>query len=92
MKGVGSERFAISIGLTTIAVKDGAVSSLDVKQDPEFFKLAIPEDFKVENLPLWQLIILPNENYGRKLAEDAVASLSSKRSHLEFTARTCPDV
>ncbi len=73
---VGSLSQMVSSAYREQTIKDGAVSSLDVKQDPEFFKLTIPEDFKDESLPLWQLIIVPNESYGRKLAEDAGTSLS----------------
>lgn len=70
---VGSLSQMISTAYQELTVKDGAVASLDVKQDPAFFRLAIPEDFKDDNLPLWQFILVPNENFGRKVVDELAA-------------------
>ncbi|OKP74457.1 hypothetical protein BTE77_21145 [Ensifer adhaerens] len=66
---VGSFSQMISTAYQELTVKDGKVATLDVKQDPAFFRLTIPEDFKDENLPLWQLVLVPNENFGREIID-----------------------
>jgi len=46
----------------TVSDDDGIVS-LDVKYDPSFFELKIPEDYRGKGLPLWQFIIQPNPEF-----------------------------
>lgn len=39
------------------------VVSLDVKYDPDFFSLAIPQNYKGDALPIWQFEIQPNPDF-----------------------------
>lgn len=42
---------------------DTGIVSLDVKYDPSFFRLKIPEKYKGKGLPIWQFIIQPNRKF-----------------------------
>lgn len=57
---IGTLSSMISSAYRDLTVDKGVVEALDVKQDPSFFTLEIPEDFKDPNLPLWQFILQPN--------------------------------
>ena len=61
---VGSLSSMVSNAFRELTVDDGSdIVSLDVKYDPEFFELAIPENYKGEGLPIWQFIIQPNPEF-----------------------------
>ncbi|PDS46347.1 hypothetical protein CO662_36170 [Rhizobium anhuiense] len=70
---VGSLSQMISSAYRELTIRDGAVASLDVKQHPEFFNPAIPQDFNDDRLPLWQMIIVPNERFGAIPTETGAA-------------------
>ncbi|WP_154721681.1 hypothetical protein [Ciceribacter sp. T2.26MG-112.2] len=57
---VGNLSAMISNSYRELTVGDNTVKALDVKQDPKFFALDIPEDYKEPSLPLWQFILQPN--------------------------------
>lgn len=53
----------ISSAFRELTEGDDGVSSLDVKYDPTFFELRIPEGYKGDALPLWQFVIQPNPDF-----------------------------
>lgn len=61
---VGSLSSMISNAFRELTVSDDdGIVSLDVKYDPSFFELKIPEDYRGKGLPLWQFIIQPNPDF-----------------------------
>jgi len=61
---VGSLSSMISNAFRELTVSDDdGIVSLDVKYDPSFFELKIPEDYRGKGLPLWQFIIQPNPEF-----------------------------
>jgi Holliday junction resolvase len=61
---VGSLSSMVSNAFRELTVSDDAgIVSLDVKYDPSFFQLKIPEDYKGKGLPIWQFIIQPNPEF-----------------------------
>ena len=53
----------VSTAYRELTVGDGGVISLDVKYDPAFFDLKIPDAYKGADLPLWQFAIQPNPEF-----------------------------
>lgn len=53
----------VSSAFRELTVGDDGVFSLDVKYDPAFFELKIPEGYKGDALPLWQFLIQPNPDF-----------------------------
>lgn len=53
----------VSAAYRDLTVDDEGVFSLDVRYDPEFFELRIPEGYKGNALPLWQFSIQPNPEF-----------------------------
>ncbi|MEP4247006.1 hypothetical protein [Tateyamaria sp.] len=61
---VGSLSSMICNAFRELTVGDDAdIVSLDVKNDPSFFQLEIPENYKGTGLPIWQFIIQPNPEF-----------------------------
>lgn len=53
----------VSTAYRELTVGDGGVISLDVKYDPAFFDLKIPDGYKGNDLPLWQFALQPNPEF-----------------------------
>lgn len=53
----------ISTAYRELTVGNDGVFSLDVKYDPAFFELKIPDGYKGEELPLWQFALQPNPKF-----------------------------
>lgn len=60
---VGDLSSMVSAAYRDLTVGDEGVFSLDVRYDPEFFDLRIPEGYKGNALPLWQFSIQPNPEF-----------------------------
>lgn len=58
---VGELSSMVSTAYNELTTYENRVIALDVKVDPEIFKVDIPEGYKGENLPLWQFSIMPND-------------------------------
>ncbi|WP_339101302.1 hypothetical protein WKQ99_10235 [Pseudomonas atacamensis] len=59
---VGELSSMVSSAYNELTVYENRVIALDVKVDPEIFKVFIPDGYKGQRLPLWQLLIQPNQN------------------------------
>lgn len=58
---IGELSSMVSSAFRELTVEDGAgVISVDVKYDPEIFRLEISKDYKGKELPLWQFTLQPN--------------------------------
>jgi hypothetical protein len=54
----------ISNAFRELTVDEGAgVFALDVRYDPDFFSLAIPQSYKGDALPIWRFVIQPNPEF-----------------------------
>jgi Holliday junction resolvase len=53
----------VSTAYRELTVGDNGVFSLDVKYDPTFFELKIPDGYKGDALPLWQFAIQANPDF-----------------------------
>lgn len=53
----------VSTAYRELTVGDDGVLSLDVKYDPVFFELKIPDGYKGVDVPLWQFAIQPNPDF-----------------------------
>lgn len=53
----------VSTAYRELTVGDDGMFSLDVKYDPAFFELKIPDGYKGDALPLWQFAIQPNPEF-----------------------------
>lgn len=58
---VGELSSMVSTAYNEMTIYENRVVALDVKADPSIFKVDIPENYKGEHLPLWQLILQPND-------------------------------
>lgn len=58
---VGELSSMVSTAYNEMTIYENRVVALDVKADPLIFKVDIPENYKGEHLPLWQLILQPND-------------------------------
>jgi hypothetical protein len=53
----------VSSAFRDATVDDKGIVSLDVKYDPSFFQVDIPQDYKGKDLPLWQFELKPNPEF-----------------------------
>lgn len=60
---VGDLSSMVSTAYKWHTIYDQRVIALDVKDDPDVFKVTIPEGYKGDKLPLWQLLIQPNTDF-----------------------------
>lgn len=60
---LGTLSSMISSAFQELTVEDNGVVSMDVRYDPLFFDLQIPENYKGRSLPLWQMVFEPNMDF-----------------------------
>lgn len=60
---LGTLSSMVSSAFQELTVEDNGVVSMDVRYDPVFFNLQIPENYKGSSLPLWQLVLQPNMDF-----------------------------
>ncbi|MDU9006900.1 hypothetical protein [Sedimentitalea todarodis] len=65
---LGTLSSMISSAFHELTVENDGVVSMDVRYDPAFFNLQIPEGYKGSSLPLWQLVLQPNMEFGPQSA------------------------
>ena len=58
---VGELSSMVSTAYNEMTTYQNRVVALDAKADPSIFKVDIPEDYKGKHLPLWQLMLQPND-------------------------------
>lgn len=58
---VGELSSMVSTAYNEMTIYENRVIALDVRADPEIFQVDIPENYKGKDLPLWQLLIKPND-------------------------------
>jgi len=61
---LGTLSSMVSCAFQELTVEDNGVVSMDVRYDPVFFNLQIPENYKGSSLPLWQFVLKPNMEFG----------------------------
>lgn len=63
-RSMGNLSSMVSTAFQELTIENNGVVSMDVRYDPSFFHLQIPEKYKGGSLPLWQFVLQPNMDFG----------------------------
>ncbi len=60
---IGELSSMVSASYAEQTVYEKSVIALDTNLDPSVFAVEIPEDYKGNDLPLWQFVLQPNPDF-----------------------------